>query len=629
MIVVLVVVGVLLCLIVVGLTSARESARKAQCAGNLKQLGLAIHSYHRAQGVLPPTAYRGNVAINLTNTASTGTEYSLGTFYANWGILLLPYLGEGELAASFEPRAAITDPANAKIRATQCSVMNCPSDTFNCSDNPFCAMLADGRECRFARGNYGINMGVSGLRPWPGLPCQPQPGGYFTEPSPPPHEELTQIWTSGIAGFNKAFSFKDFDNGLSNLVGIDELRAGLIPEDARGVWALGEIGASATCGHGLIGDATGPNCKRSRADDTVGCNQAREVFGEAGLVHQGMPCCWYEVRSAQATARSMHPGGVHVLMLDGSTRFVMDSVDQNVWHVIHSRESRDLQIPERCDQSVSTNASPPPPIHPEHPLPTHVKSIQNSIGMIFVQLLPGEFIMGLPDAGTNPATGAPPDAPAHEVQITKGFYLSAFEVTQAQYAAIVGKSPSFHSAQGEGKDRLEDSDTRDFPVEQVSWADAVAFCQCLSSAPAEVAAGRRYRLPTEAEWEYACRSGSRHQFERWKDDEVAREIGFNMYPDKTNGLPVKSVGCYPPNEFGLYDMRGNVFEWCADWFAWDYYKQSPRNDPQGPASGVLRVVRGADWRFTGMGCKYTRFDTEPWRRNPYIGFRVVCELKSQ
>ena len=102
-----------------------------------------------------------------------------------------------------------------------------------------------------------------------------------------------------------------------------------------------------------------------------------------------------------------------------------------------------------------------------------------------------------------------------------------------------------------------------------------------------------------------------------------------MRSDSPTGLKITKVGSYPPNDFGLYDMRGNVQEWCADWMAWDYYRHSPQDDPGGPASGVLRVVRGADWRFTGMGCHYARYDTEPWRTDPYIGFRVLCELTLQ
>jgi formylglycine-generating enzyme required for sulfatase activity len=197
-------------------------------------------------------------------------------------------------------------------------------------------------------------------------------------------------------------------------------------------------------------------------------------------------------------------------------------------------------------------------------------------------------------------------------------------VTQQQYQQVMGSNPSWHTPEGGGKIEVVDQDPARFPVEQVSWVDAVTFCCRLSALPAEKQAGRSYRLPTEAEWEYACRAGST---ERFSPPMLSPEdeSGFNVRPNSADGLPVRPVGSYRANAFGLYDMRGNVWEWCSDWFAWDYYQHSPKDDPPGPASGVLRVVRGADWRLTLMGCNYVRVHTEPWRTNPYIGFRVACE----
>jgi formylglycine-generating enzyme required for sulfatase activity len=210
------------------------------------------------------------------------------------------------------------------------------------------------------------------------------------------------------------------------------------------------------------------------------------------------------------------------------------------------------------------------------------------------------------------------------VRITRNFDLSAFEVTQGQFARIMGTASQKDSSQ-DGRDATVDQDRLLFPVTNVSWVDAVTFCGRLSALPTEKAAGRRYRLPTEAEWEYACRAGSMQPFSA-PEGEEADAMGFNQRPTSSTGLLVAKVGSYPPNPFGLYDMRGNVMEWCADWFAWDYYKHSPEDDPLGPSSGVLRVVRGADWRFSGTPCHFTRFDTEPWRTSPFIGFRVVCEM---
>ena len=113
----------------------------------------------------------------------------------------------------------------------------------------------------------------------------------------------------------------------------------MIPADSRGTWALGLAGASITLGHGLAGDDRGPNCPHPRSDDVVGCNQAHEALSAEELVRRGMPCCWYTL-TAQATARSMHRGGVNLLMMDGSARFVANDVDLSVWHAMHSRETR-------------------------------------------------------------------------------------------------------------------------------------------------------------------------------------------------------------------------------------------------------------------------------------------------
>jgi prepilin-type processing-associated H-X9-DG protein len=332
----------------------------------------------------------------------------------------------------------------------------------------------------------------------------------------------------------------------------------------------------------------------------------------------------------QATSRSLHPGGVQVLMMDGSARFIADSVDPNVWHATHSRESHEVKLSfdaDSVEDSSQKSAQEVSSVAQTTAAQTGGAHLTNSIGMKMARIPAGEFVMGLPDVGEEGAT--PLDVPPHRVRITKDFYMGIYEVTQGQYERIVGANPSWHTPNGGGKLEVLDQDHRQFPVEQVSWTDAVTFCHRLSALPAERAARRRYRLPTEAEWEYACRVGSTSPFQYPASSNPDKKSGFNMRPNRTDGLPITKVGSYPPNAFGLYDVRGNVMEWCADWFAWDYYKQSPVDDPQGPTSGVLRVVRGADWRFSGMACKYTRFDAEPWRSNPLIGFRVVCEQGSE
>jgi len=249
--------------------------------------------------------------------------------------------------------------------------------------------------------------------------------------------------------------------------------------------------------------------------------------------------------------------------------------------------------------------------------PPAATSITNSVGMEFTQIPAGEFSMGMPDRGEE----NPPDVPEHQVRITTPFYLGKYEITQRQYSTVMNSNPSWHQLSGGGEHEIDAVDTSSYPVEMVSWEDATEFCHRLSDLPEEQAAGRHYRLPTEAEWEYACRGG--------KSDPLEPEnIPFpDITPQDQKPIVVKDVGSYSPNEFGLFDMRENVWEWCADWYSRDYYKQSPRDDPQGPASGLFRVVRGRAWVFTGNKLRYPRDPTPASHKCCFLGFRVVCYNK--
>ena len=266
------------------------------------------------------------------------------------------------------------------------------------------------------------------------------------------------------------------------------------------------------------------------------------------------------------------------------------------------------------------------------------KTITNAIGMKLVRIPAGSFTMGSP---TTEAEREPEEL-AHEVTITRSFYMSVYEVTQQQYLKVMG------TVQGRGKYvahfNPDNGGSPDHPVEQVRWPDAVDFCRKLSGLDEERKAGRTYRLPTEAEWEYACRAGTKTAF-HFGNALSAKQANFNgnyPYGDATKGPYVRKtakVGSYPPNAFGLYDMHGNVSEWCSDYYDEDYYKNSPTKDPQGPAKGVLptgfrgdfyRVARGGSWLDEGRGCRAAyrlRFmPTDPYR---IVGFRVVCEVEAK
>jgi formylglycine-generating enzyme required for sulfatase activity len=151
-----------------------------------------------------------------------------------------------------------------------------------------------------------------------------------------------------------------------------------------------------------------------------------------------------------------------------------------------------------------------------------------------------------------------------------------------------------------------------FPVEQVSWIDAVEFCARLSQAT-----GKTYRLPTEAEWEFACRAGTRGEYAGDDLDEMG-------WYDGNSAKTTHAVGRKKPNGFGLYDMHGNVLEWCRDWYSGNYYSQSPSVDPRGPGAGLDRVVRGGGWGSDAMNLRSAfRHGSTPDARSNALGFRLV------
>jgi uncharacterized protein (TIGR02996 family) len=255
-------------------------------------------------------------------------------------------------------------------------------------------------------------------------------------------------------------------------------------------------------------------------------------------------------------------------------------------------------------------------------------SVYNSIGMKLVPIPAGTFLMGSPEGEAGRSDN---EGPQHEVEISKPFYMSVFPVTQGQWQQVMGNNPSWFSKTGGGNDEVKGMDTRDFPVETVSWNDADDFCRTLSELPAEKMAGRTYRLPTEAEWEYACRGGATtYQVFHFGNSLSSAQANFAVNylyggVDRSNWLNrTCKVGSYKANPIGLYDMHGNVQECCSDWYGEDYYKSSLRRDPLGPGSGSYRVIRGGSWINYSWFCRSAqRYDFEPAARNYYIGFRVA------
>jgi formylglycine-generating enzyme required for sulfatase activity len=283
--------------------------------------------------------------------------------------------------------------------------------------------------------------------------------------------------------------------------------------------------------------------------------------------------------------------------------------------------------------------------------------------MELVLIPAGQFSMGSPetteelmnvfrDAKKTSSTG---ERPVHRVTISQPFYLGKYEVTKGQFTRFVEETG--HKTDAE-KDRkggwgytgdkrkpfeqrptftwhdwgVEQGDTS--PVVNVSHNDAVAFCEWLNRKE-----GEKYRLPTEAEWEYACRAGTTDRYYNGNDPEGLTKIG--NVPDGTakEKLPnwttvtvassdgwafTSPVGQFRPNNFGLYDMIGNAREWCSDWYDESYYAKSPERDPTGPSSGVVRVNRGGSWHASAVLCRAARRGRDS-PRYPYfnLGFRIV------
>jgi formylglycine-generating enzyme required for sulfatase activity len=246
-------------------------------------------------------------------------------------------------------------------------------------------------------------------------------------------------------------------------------------------------------------------------------------------------------------------------------------------------------------------------------------SVINGLGMEFVPIPAGEFLMGTAAEEVDSIARryhlqrewVEREVPCHEVRISQPFDLGKYPVTQAQWEAVMGNNPSAFTG----------DPTR--PVEKVSWEDVQRFIEQLNAR--DRTAGETYRLPTEAEWEYAARAGTTTAYS-FGDDPA--QLGAYAWYDENSGNTTHPVGQKQPNPWGLYDMHGNVWEWVQDWYDEAYYSQSPTTDPQGPDTGSRRVFRGGGW-YDGAGiCRsaYRRY-AEPGFRDDDLGFRLLRQVR--
>lgn len=351
------IIGLLVSLSIPAIQASREVARRTECSSHLRQIGLALSLYHDAHHLLPPMVIwhpageplgDGQIPPGVIDRLmrSDGVSTAEDRTYANWLCMLLPLVEETALYAQLQTSVPIGHSRNIAFRSKEVRLFKCPSDAYNSSDNRFqrSVMLGNADE-GYARGNYGLNMGTNrsclmGLyAPWftPGSPCK---DGYWVDDLNL-KSRTKRVWGSGIAGINKSFSLREFHRGLNQMVAVDELRAGVNQADVRGTWALGFVGAAATAGHGTYTHAGKPNNRSIDSDSIANCRQVQAQAGGAELLAEmGIGCTEWRVEGSnfEAGSRSMHPGGVNLLMLGGSVHFVEDSIDADVWHNLHRRD---------------------------------------------------------------------------------------------------------------------------------------------------------------------------------------------------------------------------------------------------------------------------------------------------
>jgi formylglycine-generating enzyme required for sulfatase activity len=247
--------------------------------------------------------------------------------------------------------------------------------------------------------------------------------------------------------------------------------------------------------------------------------------------------------------------------------------------------------------------------------------------LVFIQ--PGTFTMGSP---SNEVDRSSTEGPQMTVTISRGFWISKYLVTQSDYLSVTGTNTSYYNGDRSGPPWNDIDYGTDLtrPIEQVSWNDAVNYCALLTTQERD--AGRIplnwiYRLPTEAEWEYACRAGTTTRFYYGDDPGYANLTNYAWYFDNSDGQ-THPVGELLPNAWGLYDMAGNVWEWCQDWYG--PYPGGSLTDPKGPATGTYRVWRGGGWFYLGRYCRSARrFNHLPTYIYEGLGFRVVLAPAQQ
>lgn len=314
LLVVITIIGILIALLLPAVQSARAAARRLTCQNNLKQIGLALQNYHAQSGIFPPSScWYPETHENIHAQANDQLR-------ENWVILILPFLEQQPLFDDFDLSQPIPADVNANARRKRLEVMTCPSDTY-------ARAAYDGtdydRGADWGRGTYAANAAL----------------GFMSAAS---HSTVygglgdaafmdSKGWNStrirGVMGANTAVPIAEIRDGTTNTILVAEIRAGVVPGDPRGVWAMSGACPSALWAHGYLGDANGPNAPYGNADDTLNCDGIRAAVGGAAKLNEmGMPCATGSRPNYQQAARSMHTGGIYAVFADGSVHFLSNYI---------------------------------------------------------------------------------------------------------------------------------------------------------------------------------------------------------------------------------------------------------------------------------------------------------------
>jgi prepilin-type N-terminal cleavage/methylation domain-containing protein len=291
LLVVIAIIGILVALLLPAIQAAREAARRSQCQNNLKQIGIALHNYHNVKEAFP-----AGMRFDRPSQATNSIEYR-----PNWVIAILPFIEQQTLYDAFDFEQVISHVNNWGPRGTNIPSLLCPSDTG--AEVPFVG-LRGGEGDNWARGNYACNGDNINAR-----------------------ETTIDPLKIGVLRKNEETKLSQIEDGTSNTILVGEIRIGLIDIDRRGAWAMGCSGASNLTWHGWGGDSNGPNASNDLSDDIAGCPKVIKELGIERLRQERMTC-WQGGASQQAAPRSLHPpGGVFVVMCDGSVQWIGDEVN--------------------------------------------------------------------------------------------------------------------------------------------------------------------------------------------------------------------------------------------------------------------------------------------------------------